>query len=119
MYKPYFIFRDSGSSSTRKWVLGGICIGLLVTVGLLDYLAGNDLSFTLLYLAPIAIAIWYIGPIAGSVLCFSAAISGLSIELMIGRPLPTALWNVGVRLGVYVVFYAILNQLRDGHSRGV
>src|SRR5256885_626785 len=116
MYKPYPIVSLSRWSSIRKWLLSGIAIGLLVIVGLLDYVSGNDFSFTLMYLAPVAVAIWYIGPIAGSVLCFLAAISGLGIELTIGRPLPAALWNAGVRLGVYVVFYAILNKLRDRQS---
>src|SRR6266480_4959839 len=111
MYKPYPVVMESRWSSVRKWLLLGIAIGLLVIVGLLDYVTGNDFSFTLMYLAPISVAIWYIGPIAGLALCFLAAAGGLVIELTVGMPLPAALWNAGVRLGVYVVFYAILNQL--------
>src|SRR6476619_5572439 len=113
MYKPYPVAIESRWRSIRKWLLLGIAVVLWVIVGLLDYVTGNDFSFTLMYLAPISVAIWYIGPIAGLALCFLAATGGLAIELAVGRPLPAALWNAGVRLGVYVVFYAILNRLRD------
>jgi len=51
----------------------------------LDYVTGRDFSFTLMYLAPISVAVWYIGPIAGLVLGFFAAACGLVIGSLIGR----------------------------------
>ena len=118
MYTPYPAAGDSRWSSLRKWLLRGIALDLLVIVALLDYATGRDFSFTLMYLAPISVAIWYIGPIEGLAVCFLAAISGLVLELVVDMSLPAAVWNAGVRLGVYVVFYAILNQLRDRQARG-
>src|SRR5438046_1606346 len=110
--------RSSRSNPAKKWLMGGAAVLLLVVVAVLDYLSGRDFSFTLLYLGPIAIAIWFVGPLPGLVLCFSAAGSGMAIEFLDRAP-AAALWNGGVRLGVYLVFFVLLSYLREHKTSGV
>ena len=106
-------------SPANRWLWGGFALLLLAVVAPLDYVTGRDFSFTLLYLAPIAIAIWLVGAIPALVLCFLAACCSMAGELIHDAPLSAALWNAGGRLGVYLSFYVILGYLREHKTSGV
>jgi hypothetical protein len=105
-------------SPARKWLMGGVALLSLAAVGLCDYLTGKAFSFTLLYLAPICIAIWFIGNVPGLLFCFLAVIGAMIGELSDRASLPGALWNAGIRLGVYFVFYSLVSHLRDNQPTG-
>ncbi len=109
----------SRSDPANKWLLGSVALLLLAGVALLDYLAGRDFSFTLLYLAPISIAIWFVGALPALVMCFLAAGCSITGELYDNASLSAALWNAGGRLGVYLAFYVILGYLREHKMSGV
>jgi hypothetical protein len=98
--------------------MGVLALCGLGIVGYLDYVTGKDLSFTLLYLAPISVAVWFVGPAAGLVLCCLAAASNMIVELSDGAPLGVTLWNSAVRFGVYVIFYSLLSYLREHNPSG-
>jgi hypothetical protein len=98
--------------------MGVLALCGLGIVGYLDYVTGRDLSFTLLYLAPISVAVWFVGPAAGLMLCCLAAASNMIVELSDRAPLGVALWNSAVRFGVYVIFYSLLSYLREHKPSG-
>src|SRR5437016_4713904 len=106
MPRPSTVRRLSRSGRAHQWLMGAIALCGLGIVGYLDYLTGKDLSFTLLYLAPISIAVWFVGPTAGLVLCCMAAASSMTSETISKAPIGIALWNTGIRFGVYIVFYS-------------
>ncbi len=96
--------------------MGAIAIAAMAIVATLDYLSGREFSFTLLYLVPIAVAIAFVGPLPGFLLCVIAAGSGMRTELADHAPVSAALWNAGVRLGVYLVFYALFSFVLDNKA---
>jgi hypothetical protein len=99
--------------------MGAVALFALLLAGLLDEITGKDFSFTLLYLVPISIAVWFVGPSLALVLCFLAAASGMVVELVDKAPFPAALWNAGIRFGVYLVVYLLLSYLREHKAAGI
>jgi hypothetical protein len=87
---------------------------LLLLVGLLDYFTGKQASLTLLYLLPIMTAKWFVGRRTARVFCVAAAAMGFAAALTDHPDLPTELWNAGGRLGVYLIFCALLREIRRG-----
>ena len=89
-----------------------ISSAMIILIGLLDYVLGWQISLSAVYVYPIAITAWYVGP------SFAYALAILSVglftagDLAAGFPfsgwlIPT--WNAVVRL----VFYAILIHMLD------
>jgi hypothetical protein len=99
-------------SPAKKALVAVGALSLFAVVAICDYLTGRAFSFTLLYLAPISIAIWFVGPVPSLVMCFLAAVNSIAIELTDGGTPSAALWNAGIRLGVYLLFYALVGYLR-------
>jgi diguanylate cyclase (GGDEF)-like protein len=85
-----------------------------VTVG--DELTGVDVSFTLLYLGPIAFATWFAGPGAGLLLSVASAIASVVCDAN-DRSVPLAAavqaWNVSVQLGVFLSLSLLAAALRE------
>src|SRR5512146_1270201 len=63
-------------------VMGTAFVGLL---GLADYLTGNELTFSLFYLAPIVLATWNVNQAAGLFLSFLSALMLLTAEIAAGK----------------------------------
>ncbi len=95
-----------------------IVVGLLflVFLGGMDYLSGEGLSLTIIYLIPVAFTAWFAGRGAGvTISLVSAAIwlvsnyrAGLSHE-----PFLVKLWNGGTSLAFFIVVSLLLAKLRQ------
>lgn len=95
------------------WV--GVSLLLVLLVGAGDYATGEEISFTLVYLAPIATAVWFVGRGAGVAVSFLCALDWLVADAMTRRIHPPPLvraWNVAVELAVFLTFAALLASLR-------
>src|SRR4051812_18863578 len=86
---------------------------LLVLVGLVDYLSGKEVSFTLFYLLPVSTAVWFVGRRFGLVMCAIAAVTGLTLELLDNQSSIAAFWNAGMRFGVYLVLCGLLDYIKS------
>ncbi len=87
-----------------------IAIGLGLVVVLADLITGEELSFSIFYVAPISIVAWRLGRIPGLVAAAVAATAWYVVELLNERVYSQSLiplWNGLVRLG----FFAIITQL--------
>jgi diguanylate cyclase (GGDEF)-like protein len=88
---------------------------LCLAVG--DVLTGTEASFTLLYLAPIAFATWFVGLNAGIGLSATAAVASTLADLLArkGAPVPSAImaWNLVIQLGVYLALVLLLSGFRS------
>jgi diguanylate cyclase (GGDEF)-like protein len=96
-------------------VLFGICLLISLVLGILDYITGYELSFSVFYLLPVAIATWYIGVGAGLLLSWvSAAIwqisNYLAGEVFSSPAVP--FWNAITRLGFFIVVTILLTRLK-------
>jgi len=88
---------------------------LVLCIGVGDELTGPDVSFTLVYLAPIAFATWYVSLPAGVALSIASGVVSTSADLFSRTThLPVAVvgWNLVVQLGVYLALVLLLAALR-------
>ena len=90
--------------------------GLLATfaVGLAEVLTEPGVSFTLLYLAPIAFVTWFAGPWLGVAICALGAEVWLLADLThaMGVHRPTPYWNAALELGVFILVAVLLSSLK-------
>jgi len=91
-----------------------VCAVAIIGIG--DYLSGYELSMSLFYLVPVALAAWYAGRWAGvsvAVLsCASWYIADSAAGNQYSHP-AIPVWNSLVRLGFFLVSGALLTALRN------
>jgi diguanylate cyclase (GGDEF)-like protein len=107
----------AGLLSPAGWVLSSL--GLVLCVGLADYLTGTEISVILFYLAPIGFGTWYVSLRAGLFLASAAAVVSVGADALhrlgsVEGPLPGALltWNGIVQLGTSSALVLMLAALR-------
>src|ERR1700683_5575559 len=66
------------SKTWSKPFLGAFCIVLVIVIGFLDYITGYEISFFMIYLIPILLAVWRVST------SFAVAISVLSVISVLG-----------------------------------
>lgn len=95
----------------RNALAVAIAIWGLAAVG--DHLTAAEVGFTLLYLVPISIAVWWRGLSRGLAFCVlsTAAATWLGAQSVSRTPWIVA-WNVAGELGVFVAFAFVLHRLR-------
>ena len=88
---------------------------LVAAVGWVDYLTGEELSVSILYLIPIYLCTWRIGHRCGLVVAWASAIAWLVADLAgserQGHPL-VPYWNGAVLLGMFWVVVHLLSALK-------
>ena len=92
-----------------------ISVGLMACVAVGDDLTGTEVSFTLLYLGPIAFATWFAGAGYGVFLSFASAFAAIVCDASTRvEPLPAAIqaWNLSVQFGVFVSLAFLLGALK-------
>lgn len=85
-------------------------------LGIADYFTGPELSFSLFYIGPIMLAVWYGGHRHGLIVSFSAAFVWLAAEIFMGREYAhslTLVWNMIVRLSFFLLVMELLLSVRD------
>ena len=89
---------------------------LLVLVGIVDYLSGYNLSFSVFYLIPIILVGWFLNLQAALFLSLGSILIWMLADVMSRSvPLPTAIlfWNAGVRFGFFFIISYLLNYLKS------
>jgi diguanylate cyclase (GGDEF)-like protein len=102
------------------WILIGCA--LIAGVGLLDFLTGDEVAFSLFYLIPIALLTWLAGWRLGIAASIVSALVWLGTDIASGQPyLPATLyaWNTFIVLGFFVIVVLLLSALREAleHER--
>lgn len=85
-------------------------------IGLLDHRTGFELSFSIFYLAPVALAAWFGGRGLGAFLSLLAAGTWLLVDLTAGHPYAHPLipaWNGLVRFSFFAITALLLASLRE------
>jgi len=89
---------------------------LVGAVGLLDYLTGYEISFSIFYIIPIALVTWTIGRRAGATFALLGAVTWYVVEYWSGRPYSNSFipyWNALVRLSFFLIIVLSLAALRE------
>jgi diguanylate cyclase (GGDEF)-like protein len=101
------------TSLAFKGLLGFALIG---AIGILDFLTGYELAFSLFYVLPISFATWLIGRRSGIVTSLVSALVWLGADLASGNvyshPLVPA-WNTLIRLSFFLIIAHLLAALKS------
>ncbi|HEY2982093.1 MAG TPA: GGDEF domain-containing protein, partial [Anaerolineales bacterium] len=84
-------------------------------LGVIDYLTGFEISFSLFYLIPVSLVAWTVGQKAGVFISFAGAIVWLAANLLAGQLYSGPLipfWNMLMRLGIFLLATLLLVNLR-------
>ena len=96
-----------------KWFLYLTVLLGLAAVFLLDFFTGNEISFSILYLVPISVCLWYIGKweaIVASVI--SAVLWFVGENRRAYSHDEIAYWNAFVRFGFFVIVVFLLDYVK-------
>jgi len=101
----------------------GITLGCVMVLGLIDYATGHDYAFSIFYVFPVALAVWFINAKAGILLSlFSVVVWDVSNRLAGEEQFPNpfiAYWNTATRFGFFIIITTLLTRLRQAleHER--
>src|SRR5258708_38979671 len=94
---------------------GVISVVLVPTIGIANYLVGKDITLSVFYVLPIAIAAWYIGRTFALVLAFLSVVTWITADFASGVHFENyfcLLWNGTIRLFLYVVVIVLVQRLK-------
>jgi signal transduction histidine kinase len=101
-----------------RFILIAIAFLIIAAIGLVDYLTGHEISFSVFYLLGVALAVWFIGKWFGvlvSVLSVAVWVAGdIASGARFSSPL-IPIWNVTILLTFYLVVVWLLARLRSFH----
>ena len=90
-----------------------LAFALVAIVGLLDYLTGYELTFSLFYTVPVGLATWTAGRRWGFLISIASAITLLWVDLKAGVPHSSLFfpyWNAAVGLGFFVIAALLVSE---------
>ena len=109
-----FLSRFSGT------VILFIALSGIALVGVLDYLTGHDISMSLFYLAPVAIAAWYNGRLATIGIACLSCVVWYAADTATGYIYAQSwipIWNAIIRLGFFLINGLLMVALHDSLFR--
>jgi len=91
-------------------------------IGVLDYLTGYELAFSLFYLLPISLLTWLTGRRLGVLMALFSALVWLLADVFAGNAYSNPViyfWNTLIRLGFFLIVVFLLTALRNSleHER--
>src|SRR5689334_2321112 len=95
-----------------SWAFGALALAMVAGVGFADYRTGWAVTFSVVYLLPVFVAVWMVGRRMGIVVTVLAAAISATVLLKTCPVRATALWNSGINSGIYLAFFILLDQLR-------
>jgi signal transduction histidine kinase len=99
--------------SRRQMALLALAGVLIVIIGLLDYLTGPEIAFSLFYLAPISLSAWYGHKKTAILVVLGSALAWfISDVLTITHSHPAIVyWNALTRFGIFIAIALLLSRL--------
>jgi signal transduction histidine kinase len=95
-----------------RWVLVILGVIVVLLLGLVDYLTGPEIAFSLFYLLPVFVITWLVGRTAGVWISIASAATWLVADLQSAVPNSSAIihyWNGSVRLGGFLIVVYLLS----------
>jgi signal transduction histidine kinase len=104
--------------SRSRFVLITIAFLINAVIGLVDYLTGHEISFSVFYLLGVALAVWFIGKWYGVLVSVLSVVVWLLGDIASGARFSSPLipiWNAAILLSFYLVVVWLLSRLRSFH----
>jgi diguanylate cyclase (GGDEF)-like protein len=115
-----FIAQNRFLTGLSHWQILSISFCGIAVIGTIDYLTGYQVSVSVFYLMPVAIASWYAGRREGLFIAALACSSWFAADIVAEHPyenLAIPIWNAIVRLAFFIVNALLLVALRDSLLR--
>ncbi len=107
----------SGFLSNRSTLqITAMALLLVTAIGIVDYLTGYELAFSIFYVIPVGISSWYAGRRIGIPISIISAATWLAGDHLSGHTyshLALLFWNTSVRLGFFFIIAYLLGHLRN------
>lgn len=107
---------DTGLSRLAGSRILALAVGSVAVVGLVSYLIGYEVSMSLFYVVPVALAAWYAGRWPGISIALLSCVSWYIADLASGNQYShpaIPVWNSLVRLGFFLVSGLLVAALRN------
>jgi signal transduction histidine kinase len=101
-------------ASTSFWLCAGALL-LTPALGVLDYASGAEVSFSIFYLGPVALAAWRCGLRFSVFICILAAVCWYSADQAAGAVYSNQLipaWNAFMRFCIFLLTAVLLSRVR-------
>ena len=110
---------DTFLQRRSKLELIAIAAVLIAIPSYLTHLTGGAISFSILYLAPVALLSWYLGTAAGIVASVVSAAGWLQADLVASGSsnLMVRYWNAVVLFGFFLITALILSRLKAAYQQ--
>jgi hypothetical protein len=104
---------------SRSRIASGAMAGLIIAViGVVDYLTGYEISFSVFYLLGVALAVWFVGKWFGFLVSVASVGVWMAGDFASGARFSSPLipiWNGLILLVFYLVVVWLLARLRSLH----
>jgi diguanylate cyclase (GGDEF)-like protein len=93
-----------------------LCSALLLLIGFIDYITGDEISFSVFYLLPVSFATWRINQVTGILFSVFSAIVWFYSDILSGHVyshIAIPYWNAFVRLCFFLVVSTLLTKLKN------
>jgi diguanylate cyclase (GGDEF)-like protein len=108
-------------SPKSKILLFAAMLAVIFIVGIIDYVTGSELAFSIFYLFPVGIVAWYVGWEAGVIVSVTSGIIWYVADVLSrGIPYSTPFipaWNTGVRVMTFLIVTLLITILRETLKR--
>jgi diguanylate cyclase (GGDEF)-like protein len=99
-----------------------VALIVLLIVGVIDYITGEEIGLSIFYVIPVILMAWYLGKTAGIIMSFVAASAWYIADTAAGHVYSNAaipVWNAVVRLGFFLLIGLFMSILKDvlGHEQ--
>ncbi|HPR64471.1 MAG TPA: GGDEF domain-containing protein [Thermoanaerobaculia bacterium] len=104
---------DRAISPVATGLLSLLLIGI---IGIVDYVTGAELSFSIFYLIPIMVATWFGGAYAGMIIGIIGSIVWGTADVASGHQYSNPLfvyWNAAIRLGFFLLIAFLLDKVHN------
>lgn len=94
---------------------------LILLVGLIDYLTGAEMEFSVFYLLPIFVVTWYAGSLYGLLAAIVSTVVYYAVDILSGSEYSKpfiAYWNAAIPLAIFLIVTLLLAALKRAYARG-
>ncbi|MBN2028018.1 MAG: diguanylate cyclase [Actinobacteria bacterium] len=113
----YFNRLDRFLGRLPRWAIITVAALILLVVGAIDYITGEEIGLSIFYVLPVMLMAWYLGRTAGIIMSITAAGAWYIADTAAGHVYSNAaipVWNTVVRLGFFLLtglFMSILKHV--------
>ncbi len=99
--------------------LMALCLGIVIAIGFVDYLAGYETFFFIFYLLAVFLAVWFVGGSFGGLISALSVIAWIFTDFIAGVRYSgyfVPIWNATIMFVFYLVVVVLLGRLRTTHK---